>query len=68
MGKDTIKQIIRDLEDRGHSLADIGRELRVSRQHVGRVLRRPWESKRVRDAIVAKLGRDPFADQDASAA
>jgi lambda repressor-like predicted transcriptional regulator len=67
MGEHEIKQVIRDLEDRGVSLAAIGRELGVTRQSVSRTLRRPAESARIREAIAAKLGRDPWARQHSAA-
>jgi len=60
MSEQEIRSIIRELEDRGWSLAAIGRELGVSRQSVSRTVRHPEQSRPIREAIAAKLGRDPW--------
>ena len=54
------QQIRAALLAKGHTGASIAAELRVTRQHVSEVIRGKSVSARVQDAIVAKLGRDPW--------
>ncbi len=61
MSKHHIRTIRRDLEDRGFTLADIARELGVTRQTVSKALRNASECSRARARIVEILGRDPWA-------
>ena len=61
------RQVRRDLEDAGYSLADIGRELKITRQTVCKAVRRPAESARVCARIIEILQRNPWAKSRAAA-
>lgn len=54
------RRIRYELEVRGYTLAALGAELGISRQTVSKALRRPAESRRVRERITEILGRDPW--------
>ena len=64
MRQDRAKAVRRELEDRGTTLSGIGRDLRVTRQHVSHVLRGRSVSRRVKLAITDALGWDPWSDAD----
>ena len=66
MNNQTIIEIRRGLEDAGYSLAALGREIGCAKQSVSRSLRRPDEYPRIRDAIIAKLGRNPWTEENAA--
>jgi transcriptional regulator with XRE-family HTH domain len=57
-----IRKIRRDLEDRGFTLADIARELGVTRQSVSKALRNGGDCSRARARIAEILGRDPWRE------
>ena len=63
MSNHLIRKIRRDLEDRGFTLADIARELGVTRQTISKALRNGSECSRARARIVEILGRDPWAGE-----
>ena len=62
MGTKEIQEIRGDLLKIGHTYASIAKELGVTRQHVRDVVVGKAASARVRAALLAKLGRDPWAD------
>ena len=55
-----ITEIKRGLEDAGYSLTALSREIGCAKQSVSRSLRHPDEYPRIRDAIIGKLGRNPW--------
>lgn len=68
MSNNQIRRIRRDLEDRGFTLADIARELGVTRQTVSKSLRNASECSRARTRIAEILGRNPWRKGGASPA
>ena len=62
MEKQKHRTILRELEDKGITLAAIGREFGVCRQHVHLVLKGRHDSRRIRAAIVEKLGWNPWPE------
>jgi transcriptional regulator with XRE-family HTH domain len=65
MNATELRQVRGELLAKGHTMASIAAELGLSRQHVRRVLIGAETSARVRQAIAARLGRDPLEQRDA---
>lgn len=62
MKKTQARKIVRELEDKGASLAQIGREQGVSKAYVSMVLNGHRNRAPIREAIADKLGWNPWAE------
>ena len=67
MEKTQARKIVRELEDKGISLAEIGREQGVTRAYVSMVVNGHRGPAAIRNAIAEKLGWNPWkANTDSS--
>ena len=67
MKKKQARKIVRAIEDKGSSLAAIGREQGVSKAYVSMVVNGHRGPARIREAIAEKLGWNPWkANTDSS--